>query len=158
MILFCWVFPDHISGRMSIFPNLSIQRPYRATMIQKLRNLMYRNSLFSSPPQADYITCKIDGLVKSPVSPPLSKIPHSSGGGRGLRGRGCKYLKCCLIHPHLHPVKSPKGGPALRSGNLTGQALSHPRHKGGGIFDEGEAVFRLFTKPSKLKRNQGFRG
>jgi hypothetical protein len=29
-----------------------------------------------------------------------------------------------------------------------GQALSLPRHKGGGIFDEGEGVFRLFTKPS----------
>ena len=58
-ILFSWFFPDHISGRMSIFPNLSIQRLYKATMIQKLRNLMYRNFLFSSPPQADYITCKI---------------------------------------------------------------------------------------------------
>ncbi len=83
-----------------------------------------------------------DGLVKSPISPPLSKIPHSSGGGRGLisprliKGRGCKYLKCCLIHPHLHPVKSPKG--SRQRQHLTGHALCH----------QGRGGFRLFTKPS----------
>jgi hypothetical protein len=92
-----------------------------------------------------------DKVVKSPISPPLA---CPSSGGRGLSGGGRNYLNCCFFHPHLHPVKSPKGGRQRR--HLTGQALSHPWPWPGRPGRRGRGIFTTFYETIKESKSYVF--